>query len=258
MARPRPVPRGLVVYQGAKSRDGSPVEPGPVSQTVSSPPCGRGAPGDPHLARSSPRRVERVGEEVDEDLRHLVDVAADRALRPPTSISSAMLAECDRAGGRSARSRELATSTGCAPGAAWPCGAGRRPAARADRPPRSRCRCPPLSSCGSLAVPRSKDRAEVVDRVADLVRDLGGDAFRPAPRARRATLPPAACAAVRARHRHGVGERERRLGWRWSSRRSRSSLVKSAPPRFLTDAQRAEARALEHDGERELVGVDGF
>ncbi len=38
MASPRPVPRGLVVYQGANTRAGSPSNPDPVSQTVSKAP----------------------------------------------------------------------------------------------------------------------------------------------------------------------------------------------------------------------------
>ena len=36
IARPSPVPRGLVVNQGAKSCEGSPSKPGPSSQTTSS------------------------------------------------------------------------------------------------------------------------------------------------------------------------------------------------------------------------------
>src|SRR5262249_19224562 len=43
MASPRPVPRGLVVYQGANTLAGSPVKPGPVSHTVSRAPSGAGA-----------------------------------------------------------------------------------------------------------------------------------------------------------------------------------------------------------------------
>src|SRR6185437_2600634 len=52
-ARPRPVPLGLVVYQGAKTREASPSKPGPVSQTVSSPPEGGDARSPPGERRPS-------------------------------------------------------------------------------------------------------------------------------------------------------------------------------------------------------------
>ena len=94
MARPRPVPRGLVVYQGAKTREGSPSKPGPVSQTVSSPPFGPARQETPTSPR--PGGVERVGEQVDEDLGHLVHVAADGASVP----------DVDREGAVAERSRE--------------------------------------------------------------------------------------------------------------------------------------------------------
>ena len=74
------MPRGLVVNQAEKSCDGSTSNPGPSSQTTSSAPSSSALQVTPTRPRRA-ARVDGVGDEVDEHLRDLVGVAAQRRRR---------------------------------------------------------------------------------------------------------------------------------------------------------------------------------
>ena len=73
MASPSPVPRGFVVNHGVKRVATSDAKPGPRSQMVDLAPL-LWAAVDPANAESplGPRRVERVRQDVHEDLRRLI------------------------------------------------------------------------------------------------------------------------------------------------------------------------------------------